>query len=922
MAIFNPDFFTDPAGALDTEFGIPSCITALTLDALSLIPSTGLGNLAASLQEGQKNARTAIADKVNAIFKDFGLFSYDSATGRLNLFSASSKHGIDLSWVNKAAEWFGFASEIESLVNQGISIAEDIQSCVDDFKDFLDSTAPPQSTGTGGMTGGSDTAYTENMRSAQLAIAQQEVAEAEDFIERVNNTLINIGTVLAERQREAAELGVPLGSGVCSDPTYTTQRTCELARHTWFPTGDPPEDAPIFRLIYGPPVSKNGIFILSEDGLYYNSQSFDYNGKDIPSASDIGVVLTEDAWGLDYDPNLGGKGVIVTLDYVNKYVNTVFDVNAVDNGAEVTEFYDQDHMLQVIGTQKQKLLYDTSAQIGELLESGHSPDSAIVLNHKQNLFAVIDSFNKMQNKRKKQIEIAYKAYAEFGITEQFPAGDIPINDFSYLSSVDLNISLAQQQELTFETGSVEGVVLPIKPKFVKSFGGQAGRLSVPFNLLTIGKGSIVNGGSVSSVTIPTISINDEIESSKLFSIFNFLKPAGQVPSSEEFLSLNCATLGIRENAQLIGKDTKLFVSGLGVPKLGGLVSLDSTTRKINGYRSICRIPSTTEHQDFLYNLSGGSFDCWLHMPGYGTSSNYYESGDSPYISTNVEDASWGDYNYYKVLLANENVGGNLNTDVSSIFTAYGTDTVRGMLMGFTRDPSIYSPSLIIPGTDTNPGINAGIEVSATTASSCFFIAPTMALDKSSATFTPHKGECISSGFSKMVIDDKTTVGGKRFLDLSGQFMHLSVSFDTSADECRVYLDSQLMATSSLGYVFGVEKHKPPSLPTFASPANSDSSSFYYASGTTNQADGVHVFDNGPYIDAAGFTPWVLGGGWTDGLPFDSLNTTGGFMGKHHGWSSGLGGHVGSVKFYSKPLSTKEVLNNFNAQKGFYKNIIT
>tara|TARA_R110000744_G_scaffold33621_5_gene78900 strand:- start:1557 stop:1952 length:396 start_codon:yes stop_codon:yes gene_type:complete len=129
-----------------------------------------------------------------------------------------------------------------------------------------------------------------------------------------------------------------------------------------------------------------------------------------------------------------------------------------------------------------------------------------------------------------------------------------------------------------------------------------------------------------------------------------------------------------------------------------------------------------------------------------------------------------------------------------------------------------------------------------------------------------------------------------------------------------------MATSSLATVFGVGTHKPPSIPTFATPANSDSSSFYYSSGTVNQNTGVHHFDDGPYLDQAGFTPWMVGGGWTDGIPFDSTRMTGGFMGNHHGWSSGLGGHVGSVKFYAKPLSTKEVLTNFNAQKGFYKNI--
>ena len=71
-----------------------------------------------------------------------------------------------------------------------------------------------------------------------------------------------------------------------------------------------------------------------------------------------------------------------------------------------------------------------------------------------------------------------------------------------------------------------------------------------------------------------------------------------------------------------------------------------------------------------------------------------------------------------------------------------------------------------------------------------------------------------------------------------------------------------------------------------------------------------------------FTPWLLGGGWTDGIPVAADTSAGGFMGTGHGYSSGLNGYVGSVKFYAKPLSNSEVKTNYNAQKGFFKNIVT
>ena len=152
-------------------------------------------------------------------------------------------------------------------------------------------------------------------------------------------------------------------------------------------------------------------------------------------------------------------------------------------------------------------------------------------------------------------------------------------------------------------------------------------------------------------------------------------------------------------------------------------------------------------------------------------------------------------------------------------------------------------------------------------------------------------------------------------------MHVAVSFDVSANECRVYLDSQLMATSSLNEVFGIDPYEAPYLPTFKIASDLSTSSFEYGVNSVNQVGTTHYFDNGPQNDP-NFTPWIIGGGWTDGLPFDADASSGGFMGNHHGWSSGLGGHVGSVKFYAKPLSTTEVTTNFDSQKEYFKNILT
>ena len=76
---------------------------------------------------------------------------------------------------------------------------------------------------------------------------------------------------------------------------------------------------------------------------------------------------------------------------------------------------------------------------------------------------------------------------------------------------------------------------------------------------------------------------------------------------------------------------------------------------------------------------------------------------------------------------------------------------------------------------------------------------------------------------------------------------------------------------------------------------------------------------GPQLNSF-FTPWIIGGGYTDGYVLDGSGF--GFMGSHHGIKSGLNGFVGSVKIYTKPLNSKEVLKNYEAQQGFFKSIQT
>jgi len=916
MAIFNPQYLTNPVASLNTAFGIPTCILNFGVQALGLISSDVLGTLAEAANDGKSAARKAIGNVVSDLFNDMGLMQYDSGSGKLSLLSGSSKFGLDLGFLQKLSYINSYLSEIESFVNQGIEIYEEIAKCIGDMENFLKSTGPPEITGTGGIGGGAEDQYTEEYRSAALGVARQQVEAATVFINQCDELILNIGTVLRERQRAVDE--------------------------------EVQQDEPIFRLVYGPPVSKQGTFILSEDGLYFDSQTRLYNGKHIPDASDIGVVIDSEKWKLDYAPNLGGRGDLVSLESLNTYVDTVFDINIIDNTDTIKTFYSADHFLNVIEGQKDKLVYDLSAQVGELVASGYTPDSALVINLKKSINSTITTFENKINKRKKQIEVAVKGPGLFGSDQVFAPGTIPVNDFSYLSSISIDVALSQQEALTFGAGEVKDVVLPINPVYVTSYGRSSNVLLQPLVIPPIGKGAIVFNHSISSTEAPAISLTDQIETVGLFGVYNFLKPDGVAPDSTVFDSWNCASIGTESNGQLIGNTPAIFTSGLGVPLLKGLARVNGGDFKLAQTAGALRLPPTQEFQNLFYNPSGCSIESWVHIPAYGTSGDFKEVYGSGVPNLYPDKGEWGDYNYYKILLANENTGGDIEApSVSALYDAKGSNSTRGLLIGFTRDPVIYSSSLVLPGTNTAPAINTNFyDTSDTVASSCFFIAPTMSVNGSAVEFVPTDENCANSGFRKLVVYDDASAAAyddgmgletstpKSFIDVSGNYMHIHMSFNIKDDKCSVYLDGNLMADTSLANLFGTQVGQTPKVPTFITPENFPNPSFFYSQDTVNQTYPSTVFNNGPRNDQY-FTPWIVGGGWTEGFPitpssvyegvapddtYETLPIEGGFMGTRHGISSGLNGHVGSLKFYSRPLTIKEVRKNYEAQKGFFKNI--
>jgi len=154
---------------------------------------------------------------------------------------------------------------------------------------------------------------------------------------------------------------------------------------------------------------------------------------------------------------------------------------------------------------------------------------------------------------------------------------------------------------------------------------------------------------------------------------------------------------------------------------------------------------------------------------------------------------------------------------------------------------------------------------------------------------------------------KVDLSATAFGNVSSQFVLIDISCDPNANEIKMYADGALVATSSISQVFGVDKQQPVALPSFKK-----NNSFQYSSTTV---DGPSTIKQGPLLNPF-YTPWIVGGGYTDGM-YQYGNFMGGDRG---GVVSGLRGHIGSLKFYSRALDTGEVKKNYNAQQGFFKNI--
>ena len=818
---------------------------------------------------------------VSEVLTEGGLWEWYSDTSWMGIDNDESQEGDNLAGLLGAID---YAVDVGAGLYQNYEALQDIiggaKDCIEKWKTVHDFRAGGSGDQRATLPPEEQAELLDSLYAGDKAGLQKTTA----FTSRCNDSLDLINTILRERAADPSLEPCFLDSAEL-DPflSQTNYKRCAPE--------DPEvgqEEQEVFRLTYGPPESSDGQYVLTTDGLYYDSQT---GGLDPVFLAISGIVPVGDQWKYDYDPNLGGKGQAVSIKSLNQFRDNIFDPDRIDDSIGLQEYYNEDHFLAVLKQQRNKITFDLSADLQGFIDSGEA--LSVVQNQRQLIISEVANHNNKINRRKKQIEVAVKAPQIYGdaMGPLFPPGEVPINDFSYLADYNLSVDLERQNALIFKQADVVGIVLPIDVKFAKTSQKPRSIAIDHINVPTVGRGAILY--SPSSTNAGTVlSLTDQIVNKDLFAIYNFLETTLELPSSINYPVTNCATENRYNNAQLVGASKRtLFVSGLGIPYFGGIVKNKSTDPAgASGLGSYGKLPDTKEFQDLTYSPSGFTIECWAHVP------NIMDGGVG-WLSSTASSLT-------KVILANENVGSasgvlavdhtGAERDLDYLENKRGESFVRGMVCGFTRDRRI---------TQASAGYSNNNYDNDPASSLSFFIAPTQARDSSSASWINNDDCQDYETFYKMKVDLSATDFG----NVSSQFVLIDIACDPRTDTIKLFADGSLVATSAISAVFGVDIGIPPSLPSFKK-----DNSFQYSSTTV---DGPTVIKQGPLLNTY-YTPWIVGGGYTDGM-YQHGNFLGGDRG---GITSGLRGHLGSLKFYARALDNSEVSKNYKAQQGFFKNI--
>ena len=827
--------------ATANSYGVPSCIINFTKDALALLPSSVVNAVKKSTIDGKDVSDNWIKTQLNKVSFLKGIFEFDTTTGRIVLVSNSWEDSNNVT--DAISVLAGFKQNYDTLSEQ----YDDIKDCLVQFEEVLNSKG--------------------SSNSGDLNDSTKKKLEATIEFSSAAEKLINdIDDVLASRLLDPS-----------LEPSFTDgQEDPGLVQDE------------IFRLIYGPPLTSKGQYVLTSDGLYYDSQT---GGLDPVNLAISGIVAPGDVWKYDYDPNLGGRGDSISLKELSLYTNNIFDPDIIDDSVGIKQFYDGDTTLQILIQQRDKQLSDLSGILANH-QTSYGDNSPITINHRESIITAAAKHNSVVDKRKKQIEVYVKVPQIYGDGNSIVSpGTVPINDFSLLEEYNVAVDLEKQKSLIFKQAEVDGIVLPINPVFVvpseKSDSISYNHLNVP----RVGIESIVAEGASSA---PVLSLTDGISKDGLIAIYNFLETKNTTPSGLEFNATNSFGTNKYNNAQLAAPNAQgVFKRGLGIPYLEGIAKNNSTNiTAASGMGSFYKLPDTKEFRELTYGKEGFTVEFWAHIPDL-TSSSSWSDGDLSSLT--------------RCVLACDNVGSKDGVsaldnfgdarDLDYLELDSGDQFVQGMVIGFTRDRRITQDLGYI---NTNSGNNVN--------RAQFFIAPTQSRDLSSASWI-NSSDCLqgTTYYGHSADLSSTSTGGKSFSDVNDEFVMCTVTVDPINNTTSLYADGELVSQSTVTASFGKAPKE-----TINLPSRHKENSFEYSEDTTDAPSTLH---GGPKLNNF-YTPWIVGGGYTDGMA--SYNN---FLGGDRGGNnSSLNGHVGSMRFYSRPISAEEVLANYKTQQGFFKNI--
>jgi hypothetical protein len=880
-----------PVQALGTAFGMPSCLINLGAEALAILPTPILNSLRGSTANGVNRADDVIKAFSAKLRNLTGIIEYDTEDGTFRFVSDSSSNGIDRNeggllgalggFVGALGAAAGFAGRLYNNYNTTVAQINAIKDCIQSYNDYAGYAGSFAADERVRLATESPAKYQEIL-NYQFGSEQQDLQNALQFKLDALLLLQNIDRTIGQR------LANPNLEPVFTDDY--SQFTSGTSLKTASPSATGPVEE-IFRLTFGPPISKQGKFILSKDGLYYDSQTSGIIPALLEVETNKSKLPIELNWKLEFDSNLGGRGKPTTLDGIKSYVNTILDPNILDDSQFLQNYYSQDLLFQDLVGQKNRRIFDVSSQIRDL--EIESASQLLIANLRQVMLSETSHYLSKINKRKKQIELAVKMPVIYGKGALYEPGKIPINDFSYLDGINFELDIQKQKTLILNQADVSGVILPLVVKYTQQIDHSDQTQLDHLLISNIALGGIVSNPS--GTLTNNLSINNPVIEDSLICLYNYLSVDIDSPSSTSFNLFNSSKVGNKLNGQLVGKSpSSIFDTGLGVVYLHGITKHSNDNPTVpSSVGSYIKLPSQPEFQDLLYNKNGFTFETWVHVPQldgeyYGFNDNYDISG------------------LYRLILANENTGlqGNQQGNILQLNRDNGTDSVKGLIFGFTRDRRITLNQTPSNDTHDNKIENA-----------CLFLAPTQSFNSSSIGFISRSQEigdtCYNAtgGWHNMKYPIWNTTNGVSLSSCGKEFCQIAVTLLPNANEIKMYCDGKLLTTSSYTSVFGINPLQ--ELPKI--PSLKKNNSFEY---NTSSMSSVNVTDlkYGPKLDTY-FTPWVLGGGYTDGMQ------QGNFMGGQYGGIiSGLKGYLGSTKFYSKALNEKEILQNFNATRNFFKNI--